>query len=71
MNYAVEGAKDVRNLYSDQHKHSYDYSFGVGYNLSLSYGWSINIPVSFIQQYENRHHSNYRLDRLDEGDLMS
>ena len=67
MNYAVEGTKDVRNLYSDQHKHSYDYSFGVGYNLSLSYGWSINIPVSFIQQYENRHHSNYRLDRLDEG----
>ncbi len=34
-NYAVEGTKDVRNLYSDQHKHSYDYSFGVRYELSL------------------------------------
>lgn len=46
MNYAVEGTKDVRNLYSDQHKHSYDYSFGVGYELSLSHGWSLSIPLS-------------------------
>lgn len=67
MNYAVEGVDDVRNLYSDQHKHSYDYSFGVRYELSLSHGWVINIPLSFMQKYENRHHSNYRLDRLDEG----
>ncbi len=67
MNYAAEGTKEVRNLYSDQHKHSYEYSLGVEYSLGLSHGWDICFPISFKQGYDNRHHSNYRLDRLEEG----
>ncbi len=67
MNYAAEGTKDIRNLYSDQHKHSYEYSLGVRYTLGLSRGWRIEFPLSFNQGYQNRHHSNYRLDRLEEG----
>ena len=67
MNYAAEGTKDIRNLYSDQHAHSYEYGLGLEYNLGLSHGWEIAFPIGFRQGYENRHHSNYRLDRLEEG----
>ena len=67
MNYAAEGTKDVRNLYSDQHKHSYEYSLGLEYKLGLAHGWEIRFPISFRQSYQNNHHSNYRLDRLEEG----
>ncbi len=67
MNYAAEGTKDVRNLYSDQHAHSYEYDLGLQYELGLSHGWRILFPLRFRQAYQNRHHSNYRLDRLEEG----
>ena len=67
MNYAAEGTTDVRNLYSDQHKSSYEYRVGLEYSLGLSHGWQIRFPINFGQGYENRHHSNYRLDRLEEA----
>ncbi len=67
MNYAAEGTQDLRNLYGDQHKHSYEYSLGVEYKLGLSHGWEIRLPLTFRQGYENNHHANYRLDRLEEG----
>lgn len=67
MNYATEGTQDIRNLYSDQHKHSYEYSLGVEYKIGLSQGWKIRFPVTFRQAYQNNRHSNYRLDRLEES----
>ena len=62
--FEQEGNRDHRNYYADTHHQSDEYQVVGCYMFQLPYNWTVGPQISFSQQRQELHNSNYRLDWL-------